>query len=102
MESETEDQAAKNGFIFNSIFKCGNIQMTIFYIIIGRKHVHVFLVLITCTQKPPINPHAEISSGARILNFALSLHLHPYSLYTSSKGSGKAAHMCRLIRALVA
>ena len=31
--------------------------------------------------------HAQISSGDRSLNFDLTLHLHPYFVYVSSKGS---------------
>ena len=54
------------------------------------------LVLITCTQKPPLNPYFEISSWARGLNCGQSLNLHPYFMYASSKGSGESAHLCRL------
>ena len=31
------------------------------------------------------------------LMFGSSLHLHPYFVYASSKGSGETAHLCRLI-----
>ena len=36
------------------------------------------------------------------LNVHLSLHLHPYFVYASSKGSGETAHLRRLTWALVA
>ena len=36
------------------------------------------------------------------LNFRLNLHLHPYFVYSSSKGSGESAHLPRLTRAFVA
>ena len=49
------------------------------------------LVFNTCAQKPHLNAHADITSGARDLNFDLSLHLHPYFVYASSKGSGESA-----------
>ena len=32
---------------------------------------------------PLINAHAVVSSKARILNFGLSFHLHPYFVYAS-------------------
>ena len=34
--------------------------------------------------------HVDVSSEARDLIFCLSLHLHPYSMYTSYKGSGES------------
>ena len=33
--------------------------------------------------------HAQLSSGARCLGFVLNLHLLPYFVYASSKGSGQ-------------
>ena len=55
------------------------------------------LVLIAYAQKRPLNTHSNVSSGARGLNFALSLNQHPYFMYASSEGSEELAHMCRLI-----
>ena len=40
-----------------------------------------------CT-KPLIKAHDDITCGARGLNFHLSLHLHTYLMYASSKGLG--------------
>ena len=40
--------------------------------------------------------HVQLSSEDRGLNFRLSLYLHPYFVYASCKGSGKAAQMHRL------
>ena len=58
---------------------------------------HDILVLITCEQIPLIYTNAEVSNGARGLNFGLSLYLHPYFMDASSEGSGESGHMCRLI-----
>ena len=46
------------------------------------------LLLIAYAQKPPSNANADVSSGARDLDFGLNFHLHPYFVYASSKGSG--------------
>ena len=43
-------------------------------------------------QIPLINADTDISSKVRGLNFGLSLHLHPYFLNASSKGSGKSVY----------
>ena len=48
------------------------------------------LVLIACAQKPTFDPHADLSSRVRGLNFGLSLHLYPYFMYVSSKVSGES------------
>ena len=53
---------------------------------------HEILVLAAYAEKPPSNTHAYISSGAKGLNFGLSLHLHPYFVYASSKSSSESAH----------
>ena len=50
---------------------------------------HEILVLITYTQKPPLNAHADILLKAGGLNFGRRLHLHPYFVYAVSEGSGK-------------
>ena len=44
-------------------------------------------------KKPPLNAHAVVSSGARGLNFGLSIHPHPYFVYASNEGSGKPAQV---------
>ena len=38
------------------------------------------------TLKAPLNSHADVSTKARGLNFGLSLYLHLYFVYASSKG----------------
>ena len=57
---------------------------------------HENLVLITHAQKSPLKLQADVSRGARGLNFNQSLHLHPYFKYASSKGSGECGHLRRL------
>ena len=39
------------------------------------------MVLVAYAQKPPLNTHADISSGASGLNFGQSLYLHLYFVY---------------------
>ena len=56
---------------------------------------HKIAVLITYVQMPLMNSHADISSKAKGLNFGLSLYLHSYFVYWSSKGSSESVHMCR-------
>ena len=36
------------------------------------------MVLIAHVQTPPVNAHADVSSGATGLKFGLNLHIHPY------------------------
>ena len=64
--------------------------------------LYMILVLIAYAQKPSLNAHADISSGARGLNFGLSLHLLTNFVYSSSEGSGESVHLQRLARAFVA
>ena len=47
------------------------------------------------------NAFAHVYSKARSLNFVLSLHLHPYSVYVSSKGSGDSAESLMLSEAII-
>ena len=51
---------------------------------------------------PPLNIHADVTSGAKGLDFTLSLHPHPYIVRANSEGSGESAHVRRLDRAFVA
>ena len=44
---------------------------------------------IVYVQRPPSNALADVIQ-ARGLNFHQSLHLHPYSVYASSKSSGES------------
>ena len=64
---------------------------------LSKGPIHEISVLIVYAQKPHLNAHAEVSSGARGLNFVLSLHLHPYFVYASGEGSDETAHMRRLV-----
>ena len=43
------------------------------------------LVLVAYAQTPPLNAHADVSRGARGLNFGLSLHLNIYFVLASSE-----------------
>ena len=60
--------------------------------------VHEILVDNAHAQTPPLNANAGVSSGIKVLNCDLSLHLHPYFVYASSERSGESAHMRRLAR----
>ena len=51
-------------------------------------------MLIAYAQKPPLNSYADISSGARGLNFGPSLQLHPCFVNVSSKGPDKPICIC--------
>ena len=53
--------------------------------------------VIIYVQMPLIKIHIGVSSGARGIFFGLSLHLHPYFVYASSKCSGEPVHMCGLV-----
>ena len=64
---------------------------------LSKGPIHEILALIAYAQKPHLNAHAEVSSGARGLNFDLSLHLYPYFAYASGEGSDETAHMRRLV-----
>ena len=55
--------------------------------------VHEILVLIAYAQMSLINTHSDVFSKTRCLNFGLKRHLHPYFVYTGSKGSGESAHI---------
>ena len=43
------------------------------------------LVLVAYAQTPPLNAQADVSRGARGLNFGLSFHLNSYFVYASSE-----------------
>ena len=59
----------------------------IFFCVCG----HLTQVLLYVT-KPPISTHVDVSSGARGLNFGLSLYQHPYFVYASSESSGESVN----------
>ena len=48
---------------------------------------------IVYAQMPLINAHADVSNGERGLDFGLSLHLHPFFVYVSSKAL-TSLHIC--------
>ena len=54
------------------------------------------LIHITCAQRPSLNAHADVTSGARDLTFGLSLHLPSCFVYASTEGAGESAHLRRL------
>ena len=60
----------------------------------------MILILIACARDPPLNPHAGIYRGVRSLIFGLSFLLLPYFMHARSQGSGKTAHMPRLVRSI--
>ena len=70
-------------------------QGTLFENILYVLPVGEILVLNTYMQKPSFKSHAGLFSGARGLNFGLSL-LQPYFVYARSNGSGNSAHLRRL------
>ena len=47
---------------------------------------------ISFAQKFRLNDYTDLSSGARVQNYGLSLHLLPYLVYASSEGSGQHLH----------
>ena len=51
---------------------------------------HGILVLNAYAQKPRLNDNAEVFRMAIGLHIGLSLHLHPYIIYTSSESSGES------------
>ena len=46
---------------------------------------------------PVIYAYADVSSGARYLQFGLTLHLQLYLMCASSEGAGKSAHMRKVV-----
>ena len=50
-------------------------------------------ILVLIAYGPVINAYADVAGG---LNFDLYLHLHPYLMYSDSKGSGESVHVHRL------
>ena len=59
--------------------------------------VHEMLILIQHAKSHPLNMYVKLYSGARDLDFSLSLHLHPYFVFACRIGTGKTAHMQSLI-----
>ena len=63
--------------------------------------MHECLLLIAYTENPPLNVSADVSIGARGINYDKSLHLDPCFVYASSEVSGESARVCALAQARV-
>ena len=63
---------------------------------------HKISILITYGHILLINTYVDTSSKARGLAFGMNVHLHPYFVHASSKGSGESEHMPRLAGAFAA
>ena len=48
-----------------------------------------------------VHAHAEVSSKARVLNFGMCIHVCPYFVFASNKGSGKSVHVHILTKFLL-
>ena len=50
------------------------------------------------SKRQCMHAHANAGgpNGARVLNFGLSIYLHPYLVYASSEDSGEPVHLHRL------
>ena len=59
---------------------------------------HEILVPISRIQKSPLIVHADITNGARWLNFGLSIYLHLYFVNGSGKGTFDQAHLSGFIQ----
>ena len=59
--------------------------------------VHEMLILIAHVKSHPLTMYVKLYSGARDLDFSLSLHLRPYFVFACRIGTGKTAHMHSLI-----
>ena len=57
--------------------------------------VHENRLLTTYACMLITNAHADTPNKARGQQFGLGLHLHAYSVYVSSEGSGESVHMRR-------
>ena len=56
---------------------------------------HKILLLIAYTRKYPLNTLADISSGARGVNFCLNHQLHPFFVGTAKAGLGLCCFILR-------
>ena len=68
--------------------KVKTFDSLIFHFSLDTQHFGTYHI---CDDMPLINAH-DITSEAGGLWFDISLHLHPYFVYASSKGSGESAH----------
>ena len=53
---------------------------------------HEILILVAYAQKPLLNHNAEVSSGAKGLNFGPSVRLYPNFVHASSKCLSESVH----------
>ena len=56
----------------------------------GHRMANTVIKFGTYRMSPQINTSADVVSGAKDLNFGLSLHLHLYFGNANSEGSGKS------------
>ena len=61
----------------------------------GQAH-NILVLLPHMLKNCPLNDHVDITNKTRGLNFGLSLQLHLYFAYGSSKSSGEPVDMHRL------
>ena len=58
---------------------------------------HVFFVSIAHAKRHSLNVHCQLPSGARCLNFGLSIYLQPLYVCMCSEGSGETVRMRRRV-----
>ena len=58
---------------------------------------HVFLVSIAHAKRHSLNVHCQLPSGAKCLNFGLSIYLQPLYVCACSEGSGETVCMRRRV-----
>ena len=59
---------------------------------------HIPMYVKASSKRQCMRAHANAGgpSGVRVLNFGLSIHLHPYFVCASSEDSGEPLHLHRL------
>ena len=62
-----------------------------------KEPAHVFLVSIAHAKRHSLNVHCQLPSGARCLNFGLSIFLQPLYVCACSEGSGETVRMRRRV-----
>ena len=77
-------------------YECWSPNWTSFVVSKLKRRLHRLVWVYTCRNATLLgitcrgsNVHADVSS-----NFGLSLHLHPYQVYSSIEGSGDTVHGC--------
>ena len=96
----TNDSLMKLKVLQNAGAFCNTFDLH--YVIIGLENQFVVFLRVAvlhrfyCVKKNHLNTSSEVSRRSRGLNFGLSLHIHPYVVYTSSYGSVEPAEMQQL------